>query len=236
MAEIHQKIVACPVCHNFYDAVKDATCPFCGGKAGFAPTQNPYAAAAPSPYAATPSFPGTGGLQGNFSETLDPMAAGPAGFPAQPPMNGSFAQTKAPEQLGELSSRMSKTQFVDSATPTGAPSPVVGWLVAVSGPCRGTDYRIHTGYNYIGRETGDICIRGDQTISGERDSNITYVPQTNRFYIAHEQGKNVLLVNDLPVIGGGTELHDFDRITIGTTELLFVGLCGDRFSWNNAKK
>ena len=228
MAEIHQKIVPCPVCHNFYDAIKDATCPFCGGKAGFAPTQDPYG-----------GFPNPGtvsGLQGNFSETIDPLAAAPTSYPGQPSVNGSFAQTKTPEQMSGLSSRMSQTQFVDSATPAGAPSPVVGWLVAVNGPCRGTDFRIHTGYNYIGRETGDICIRGDQTISGERDSNITYVPQTNRFYIAHEQGKNVLLVNDLPVIGGGTELHDFDRITIGTTELLFVGLCGEHFSWNNSNK
>ena len=64
-----------------------------------------------------------------------------------------------------------------------------GWLVAVEGPCRGTDYRIHTGYNYIGREAGDICIRGDSTISAQRDANVTYVPQTREFYIAHELAK-----------------------------------------------
>lgn len=47
---------------------------------------------------------------------------------------------------------MSKTQFVDNSTPSGVPMPVVGWLVVIEGLCRGTDYRIHTGYNYIGRE------------------------------------------------------------------------------------
>ena len=231
MAEIHQKIVSCPVCHNFYDAVKDATCPFCGGNASFAPTQDPFAI--PYPASETFSPPATVvGPQGNFSPTVDPLAGNPANYPG---MNGSgnFTPTKAPAQLSGLSSRMNKTQFVDAATPTGAPSPVVGWLVAVSGPCRGTDYRIHTGYNYIGREAGDICIRGDQTISGEKDSNITYVPQTNRFYIAHEQGKNVLLVNDIPAIGGGAELHNYDRITVGSTQLLFVGFCGENFSWGD---
>ena len=213
MAEIHQKIVTCPVCHNFYDAAKDASCPFCSGKGSFMPTLDPFAGAVPG----FTSDSDTRGLQNGQTY-------------------GSFQQTTPPDNGGGLSSRMESTQFVDASTPTGAPSPVVGWLVAVSGPCRGTDYRVHTGYNYIGRESGDICIRGDQTISGERDSNITYVPQTNRFYIAHEQGKNVLLVNDLPVIGGGTELHNYDRITIGTTLLVFVGLCGENFSWSGSDK
>ena len=97
---------------------------------------------------------------------------------------------------------------------------------------RGTDYRIHTGYNYIGRERSDIVIRGDATVSAEKDANVTYVSQTRRFYIAHEQGKNVLLVNDLPVIGGNTELNSYDVITVGSTKLLFLALCGERFSWD----
>ena len=58
------------------------------------------------------------------------------------------------------------------------------------------------------------------------------MPQTNRFYIAHEQGKNVLLVNDIPAIGGGSELHSYDRITIGSTQLVFVAFCGEHFSWS----
>lgn len=103
--------------------------------------------------------------------------------------------------------------------------------MAIEGPCRGTDYRIHTGYNYIGREVGDICIRGDNTISAERDANVTFIPQTRKFYIAHEQGKNVLLVNDTPVIGGGMEIQSYDLITIGTTKMMFVGLCGEKFIW-----
>lgn len=108
---------------------------------------------------------------------------------------------------------MSKTQFVDNSTPAGAPMPVVGWLVAIEGLCRGTDYRIHTGYNYIGRETGDISIHGDNTISAERDANVIYVPQIKKYFIVHELGKNVLLVNDMPVIGGSVEFHNYDVFT-----------------------
>ncbi len=207
MAEILQKIISCPQGH-YYDANRYTQCPYCAS--------------------------------GGFSPTVDPFAGEPAEKADQAPLNagvpGNFDRTIAPSPAPRQDNRMSHTQFVDVDTPAGAPAPVVGWLVAVDGPCRGTDYRIHTGYNYIGRETGDICIKGDATISAEKDANVTYVPQTRRFYIAHELGKNVLLVNNLPVIGGGLELHNYDRITIGTTQLLFVGLCGEQFSWGDGGK
>jgi hypothetical protein len=128
---------------------------------------------------------------------------------------------------------MSQTCYVDPSTPAGAPVPVVGWLVAVSGPCRGTDYRVHNGYNYIGREQGDICVHGDQTISAVKDSNVTYVAQTRSFYIAHELGKNVLLVNDVPVIGGAQQLKRNDIVTIGKTKLMFIPLCDENFGWED---
>ncbi|MGM9619739.1 MAG: hypothetical protein ACI3W8_07905 [Oscillospiraceae bacterium] len=211
MAEIRQKIISCPQGH-YYDANRYASCPYCGS-GSFSPTVDPFAGGAASCGA-------TAELDG---------AAAPGGY-------GNFNSTIAPNPGSGASERMGKTQFVDSSTPAGAPAPVVGWLVAVEGPCRGTDYRIHTGYNYIGREAGDICIRGDSTISAEKDANVTYVPQTRQFYIAHELGKNVLLVNNMPVIGGSTQLHNYDRITIGTTQLVFVSLCGEQFSWNSEER
>lgn len=220
MAEIRQKIISCPQGH-YYDANRYESCPYCSS-GGFSPTVDPFAT---SPVdgaqdASKTSYSGDGGL----SETT------PVGN------YGNFTPTEDPGVRNRAVEAMSKTQFVDSSTPSGAPVPVVGWLTAIEGPCRGTDYRIHTGYNYIGREAGDICIHGDNTISAEKDANVTYVPQTRKFYIAHELGKNVLLVNDLPVIGGSTELHNYDIITIGTTKLVFVGLCGEKFDWGDEVK
>ena len=210
MAEIRQKIISCSKGH-YYDANRYESCPYCSS-GNFSPTVDPFAG--------TAEGPGQG-----YEGKSDAATGGNM---------GNFAFTEAPEVKRRAAESMSKTQFVDSSTPVGAPAPVTGWLVAVEGPCRGTDYRIHTGYNYnIGREAGDIRIQGDNTISAEKDANVTYVPQTRRFYIAHELGKNVLLVNDLPVIGGSTELHNYDVITIGTTKLMFVGLCGEKFSWGD---
>lgn len=203
MAEIKQKIISCPRGH-YYDANRYSSCPHCGS--------------------------------GNFSPTEAPSGMDVIGGtqPVNEPGNiGAFNPTQPPHEIPRGGAQFSETIFVDSSTPTGSPSPVVGWLVAVEGPCRGTDYRIHTNYNYIGRETGDICIHGDFTISAERDTSITYVPKTRQFYIAHEFGKNVLLVNDEPVIGGGKPLKNYDLITIGNTQLVFVALCGPEFGWDS---
>ena len=94
--------------------------------------------------------------------------------------------------------------------------------MAVSGPCRGQDYPLHVSYNYIGREEGDVIITGDMNISAHRDST--------KFFISHVDGKNLLRVNGAPVLNTA-ELQNYDRITIGKTELVFLGLCGEHFSW-----
>jgi hypothetical protein len=111
------------------------------------------------------------------------------------------------------------------------PAPVVGWLVVLEGAIKGTDFRLHTGYNYIGRDKGDICLHGDFAISSEKDTSITYLAQNRMFFVSHEQGKNPPLLNNAPVLGNGSELFPYDVITIGETRLLFIPLCGEKFSW-----
>lgn len=142
------------------------------------------------------------------------------------------ANESATLDRGMAAGNFSKTVFVGSTPSLGSTLPVVGWLVAIKGPLRGYDFRIHVAHNYIGREMGDICLRGDMAVSAERDSCITFVPKTRSFHISHEQGKNVLLVNDRPVIGGAVELSSFDVISIGNSDLVFVAFCGPRFGWD----
>ena len=114
---------------------------------------------------------------------------------------------------------------------SGAGFPVVGWLVALNGVNRGKDYRIHEAYNYIGRERGDICIRGDMAVSAECDTIIRYVPQTREFYVAHGRGKNGVLVNDQSIGAEAVRLANYDVLTVGNTNLVFVALCGTKFNW-----
>ena len=108
--------------------------------------------------------------------------------------------------------------------------PVVGWLVCVDGPTLGTDWRIHAGYNYIGRDSGDIHIHGDLTISREKHAMIAYHAKNNTYHVGPADGRNIIELNDEPIFNA-TQLHRGDILTIGSTKLLFVPLCDEHFKW-----
>lgn len=111
-------------------------------------------------------------------------------------------------------------------------TPIVGWLVAIEGPARGTDYRIRPGYNFIGRdEHMDICIKGDMNISRSKAAVIGYEPEEHLFLFGPSEGKSFVKVNGKAVLGQ-TEIKDRDIIRVGSTKLLFVPLCDERFSWD----
>ncbi len=195
-------LVYCPNCGYSYNARKFASCPNCGGgkKGGFQPTEDPNAKKA-----------GNGGFQPTADPNVTKPPKGEDWGGGDGPNNG-FDPTKP---------------FGEKGTPGKA---VVGWLVAVSGPCRGQDYPLHVSYNYIGREEGDVIITGDMNISAHRDSTVAFDDDSNKFFISHVDGKNLLRVNGAPVLNTA-ELQNYDRITIGKTELVFLGLCGEHFSW-----
>jgi len=111
-------------------------------------------------------------------------------------------------------------------------NPVVGWLVCVDGADRGTDYRIRNGNNYLGRDQSmDICIRNDVHISNLNAANIGYDDVERQFFFGPAGGHNTVRVNGKMVINAVT-LSPYDEITVGTTKLIFVPLCGERFDWN----
>lgn len=111
-------------------------------------------------------------------------------------------------------------------------APVTGWLVCIDGAAKGTDYRIHTDYNFIGRDPNmDICIAGDNRISRDRHAVIVYDPQERMFFFGPQNAKSVVRLNNRPVIGQA-ELKSHDVLTIGSTKLLFVPLCDERFNWD----
>ena len=229
--EIYTNLTTCPKCNNYYNTANHKQCPFCSGTGANAS----FGASAPA------------GVPGSFSPTIDPsMAAAPAQAPGafSPTVSPSMAQANsAPSPVGvtqpvnnphmeqSSSQPFSPTVSIMQAGENAAQTePVVGWLVCIEGPMRGNDYRIHEGYNYIGREIGDIHIRGDQTISRQRHAKIDYDSNGHQYFFSPDEGRNLLRVND-QTIRTPVELHDYDVITVGQTKLLFIGLCGEQFSW-----
>lgn len=105
--------------------------------------------------------------------------------------------------------------------------PPVGWLVCIDGPDRGTDYKIRSENNSIGRsETMRICISGDETIARENHAFISYDPESNTYNVYPGMSRGLVYLNRGPVFGAA-QLQPFDEIKVGNTTLLFVPLCGN---------
>lgn len=113
--------------------------------------------------------------------------------------------------------------------------PVVGWLVCVSGSEMGRDYKIHSDNNYMGRsEKMDICIRGDETISRENHATITYDSRDRIFYFTPGEGRSIVRLNGKAVLMT-SEIKAYDKIELGTTELMFIPMCGSAFDWSELR-
>lgn len=115
-------------------------------------------------------------------------------------------------------------------------APVVGWLVCIKGPNAGKEFRIHSDYNYVGSQKGDIIIPNDPKISREHHMIITYDPTDRNFYVAPASGANIIRLNDKALIGGGQQLSNYDTIKTGDSTFMFIAFCGEKFGWDNVNE
>ena len=202
--EIKTNMTMCPQGH-YYNAAKHSSCPIC--------------AAESSSSVSGTARPEDGA--GSFSPTIAPdmaSAASSGEFSKTMPVDPLFSPFDVPTSIG---GDLGEEDL----------NPVVGWLVCVEGPARGNDYRVHAGYNYIGRDAGDIAIRGDQQISRQNHAMIAYDESEKAYYVGPSAGRNLIKVNNKTVLNP-VEIKSFDVISIGSTKLVFVALCGEQFSWS----
>jgi hypothetical protein len=159
-----------------------------------------------------------GAAAGSGPKTIMAGAPLPAGNP--PPQGGP------PQGL--------PGQPAPSAAPVNFLSdPVVGWLVVTKGPGKGAGLRLGPGMNSVGRdESNRVAINfGDNSISRDKHCIVTYEPKRRVYYIQNEGGTNLTYVGDAVVLQA-QQLHNGEIIQIGGTELRFVALCGEDFSWD----
>ena len=200
--EIKNQLTQCPNGH-YYNSAYHTSCPICAEGGAIPPTE---------PFSGTP--------------------ASPAIEPTAPMENGSFPRTEPPfaAHSAQPASPFQPTIIGGDLNIDGGTDPVVGWLVCIEGPVRGNDYRLHAGYNYIGREIGDVRISGDQQISSQNHAMIAYDDTESTYYVGPSAGRNLIKVNGKTVLNA-VELHSYDIVSIGTTKLMFVALCGEHFNW-----
>lgn len=114
--------------------------------------------------------------------------------------------------------------------------PVVGWLVCISGPDMGKDYRLVAGHNFVGRaDDMNVSIKGDNAISRSKHCVVTFEPVQTRFYVSPGESHELSYLNGNVVLST-MQLVGNDILTIGKSKLIFIPCCSEVFHWDLEKK
>ncbi len=112
-------------------------------------------------------------------------------------------------------------------------TPCVGWLVALGGEHIGTDFRLKTGKNFIGRSPQmDIALTDDKSVSRERHAIVVYDPKSNMYLVQPGESSSLAYHNNNLLLTP-EKLEAYDMVTVGDVNLLFMPLCSEKFSWGN---
>lgn len=109
---------------------------------------------------------------------------------------------------------------------------IVGWLVCVQGPERGRDYRLHQGFNRIGRDYKmDVAVMEDVSLSREAACAVVYDDKSNHFFAVQQTGADAYLNGE--ALSGARELKTGDVLKAGNSEFEFVAFCREGRTWEN---
>lgn len=114
--------------------------------------------------------------------------------------------------------------------------PTVGWLVCTQEPWLGRDFRLHGGYNLLGSgPRADVCIFWDKELTPEGDAILCYDEELRLFSFG-PRGRGLPVRVNGKMTMDAVVLSPGDRLTVGSTSLLFVPLCGKDFHWETTEK
>lgn len=108
--------------------------------------------------------------------------------------------------------------------------PVVGWLVCVKGTQKGMDFRIKPNRNSVGRNPDYDIHLTDNSVSRDVQLVVVYDAKACKYMVTPGDSKSLAYLND-EVVLEPRELKAHDIMTLGDTELMFVPLCGEKFTW-----
>ena len=113
-------------------------------------------------------------------------------------------------------------------------SKTLGWLAVKTPQMRGRIFVLKKAMSSIGRgapgyEAVDVDIKWDRNISRGTQAVICY-NRTKKTFTLEKKGKSTVYHNDIPT-QTLLNLAPYDCIRLGETEMIFVPLCGDNFSW-----
>lgn len=108
---------------------------------------------------------------------------------------------------------------------------ITGWLVCITGAERGRDYKLHQGFNRVGRDYQlDIAVMDDSAISREAAFAVVYDDKSNQFF-AVQQSSGTAYLNG-KTLEGAMPLKTGDILYTGNSEFEFVAFCREGRTWN----
>lgn len=107
---------------------------------------------------------------------------------------------------------------------------VTGWLVCVEGPEKGRDYRLHHGFNRIGRDMEmDVQVTDDPAVSGRNHCSIVYDEKSRSFSVVPSPGSLTYYKGQL--LEKATRMEAGDKIRMGGSGFVFIPFCGEERTW-----
>ena len=93
------------------------------------------------------------------------------------------------------------------------------------------EFRLKEINSSIGRQKeSDISLEKDSGVSRKKHAIIFFEKDTKKFQIGQGESQETVYVNGVMLLGTAF-LRPYDRITVGSSELLFIPLCSEKFMW-----
>ena len=81
----------------------------------------------------------------------------------------------------------------------------------------------------------DVALVGDRSVSRNRHAILVYEPKQHLYLVQPGESSELVYLND-EVVLSPMRLKEYDVITVGEVNLLFMPLCGERFNWTDYLK
>ena len=144
-------------------------------------------------------------------------------------LSTAFEQAIAPQ-----SQEIDKSKTMSFFTTAGNTEPPVGYLICIAGEDYGTGFALKTGNNAIGRSQSMDVVIMDPKVSREKQAFVMYEPISRKFFIKPGEGSGLCYINDQIVLMP-MEIHQFDKLKIGDTQLMLITVCCEQFSWDECQ-
>ena len=163
-------------------------------------------------------------------EALKASKAAAAPVAAVPVASAAPIAAVAPVSASPVTQKPQVTVAPQTAKP--AKTKPVAFLVCIAGNNLGDSYSVADGRNYIASGAdADVRLDKDTSVSAECHAVVTYNSSNNKFTLSAGTGRGITYLNG-EQIDVSSDLNADDRIKVGSSELLFIPVCTDKFKWD----